>query len=74
MEAREASLAERDTLQMTFTPPADVERLTGFNDLDEDGLRRFIDERGLAMDYGDIAFCQEYFKGEERLRPMAEIE
>ena len=73
VEAREASLAERDTLQMTFTPPADVERLTGFNDLDEDGLRRFIDERGLAMDYGDIAFCQEYFKGECRVPTIAEI-
>ena len=73
VEAREASLAPRDTLKMTFTPPADVERLQGFNDLDDAGLNRFIDDRGLAMDFDDIKFCQDYFKGEGRVPTITEI-
>ena len=73
VEAREASLAPRDTLKMTFTPPADVERLQGFNDLDDAGLNRFIDDRGLAMDFDDIKFCRDYFKGEGRVPTITEI-
>ncbi|MGI6590205.1 MAG: phosphoribosylformylglycinamidine synthase [Eggerthellaceae bacterium] len=73
VEAREASLAERETLKMVFQSPANVERLEGFNNLDADGLARFIEERGLAMDFDDIKFCQDYFKGEGRVPTITEI-
>ena len=73
VEAREASLEERDTLQMSYAAPAPVATLTGFCGLDEAGLRAFIDEKGLAMDYGDIKFCQEYFAGERRDPTITEI-
>ena len=33
----------------------------------------FIREYGLAMDEGDIAFCQEYFKSEHRAPTLTEI-
>ena len=66
VEAREASLDTRDTLQMTYAVPEAVATLTGFNELDEAGLKAFIDEKGLAMDYGDIKFCQDYFRSEQR--------
>ena len=46
----------------------------GFNELDdEDALRRFLEERGLAMDLADLKFCQEYFKSENREPTITEI-
>ena len=73
VEAREASLDTRDTLQMTYAVPEAVATLTGFNELDEAGLKAFIDEKGLAMDYGDIKFCQDYFRSEQRDPTITEI-
>ena len=45
----------------------------GFNQLDEAGLAKFIEEKGLAMDLGDIKFCQEYFRTEQRDPTITEI-
>ena len=73
VEAREASLDTRDTLQMTYAVPEAVATLTGFNELDEAGLKAFIGEKGLAMDYGDIKFCQDYFRSEQRDPTITEI-
>ena len=69
VEAREASLAERDTLVQTVEEPEPVERLDDFLGLDEAGLAAFIEERGLAMDLADITFCQQYFRDEEQRVP-----
>ena len=62
VEAREASLETRATLKMEYPVPAAVAVLEGFNELDEAGLADFIREKGLAMDLGDIKFCQSYFR------------
>ena len=35
--------------------------------------KKFIDEKGLAMDLGDIKFCQEYFRSEHRDPTITEI-
>ena len=50
MEAREASLETKATLRMEYPVPTAVATLEGFNELDEEGLKKFIDEKGLAMD------------------------
>ena len=73
VEAREASLETRDTLHMDVAKPEPVEVVAGFRELDEDGLRAFIAERGLAMDLADIAFCQQYFRDEGRDPTITEI-
>ena len=73
MEAREASLDTKATLKMEYPIPTEVEVLDGFNKLDEAGLKKFIDEKGLAMDLGDIKFCQEYFRSEKRDPTITEI-
>ena len=73
VEAREASLDTRATLKMEYPIPTEVEVLDGFNELDEAGLKKFIDEKGLAMDLGDIKFCQEYFRTEQRDPTITEI-
>ena len=73
VEAREASLDTRATLKMKYPVPTEVEVLDGFNELNEAGLKKFIDEKGLAMDLGDIKFCQEYFRSEKRDPTITEI-
>ena len=73
VEAREASLAPRETLKMSVATPAPVEVLDSFLELDEAGLAAFIANRSLAMDLADIKFCQEYFAGEKRNPTITEI-
>ena len=73
VEAREASLAEKATLKTDYAIPTTVETLEGFTALDEAGLADFVKHYGLAMDEGDIAFCQEYFKSERRDPTITEI-
>ena len=58
VEAREASLDKAETLEIPYSIPTEVKTLDGFTDLDREGLERFVDEYGLAMDADDIAFCQ----------------
>ena len=73
VEAREASLAQVETLQMEYTVPETVETLDGFIDLDAKGLADFVARYALAMDTDDIAFCQQYFKSEKRNPTITEI-
>ncbi len=73
VEAREAAIEKPDTLAIKYDIPTEVAVLDGFNDLDEDGLKKFIADNGLAMDFGDIAFVQDYFKGEKRNPTITEI-
>ena len=73
VEAREASLEERETLASRIAEPEPVEVLEDFLTLNEDQLKAFIAERGLAMDLADIKFCQEYFAGEGRVPTITEI-
>ena len=73
VEAREASLAEKATLKTDYAIPTTVETLEGFTALDATGLADFVKRYGLAMDEGDIAFCQSYFKSEHRDPTITEI-
>ncbi|MEG2688576.1 MAG: AIR synthase-related protein, partial [Clostridia bacterium] len=41
--------------------------------LDDAGLSKFVKKFGLAMDESDIAFCQNYFKSENREPTITEI-
>jgi len=73
VEAREASLETFDTLKTEYEIPTEVAVLDGFNELDEDGLREFLADYGLAMDLADLKFCQDYFKSEDRNPTITEI-
>lgn len=57
------------TIKQNYAKPDPVAVLDGFNDLDREGLDEFIKQYGLAMDLDDIAFCQQYFKNEEKRCP-----
>lgn len=73
VEAREASLDVPETLKTEFAVPETVETLVGFRSLNRDRLKKFIRDYGLAMDIGDIEFCQNYFKSEGRDPSITEI-
>ena len=73
VEAREASLEEKETLKVEYDIPTEVATLDGFIELDEDGLADFVKSYGLAMDLDDIKFCQAYFKTEGRNPTITEI-
>ena len=73
VESREASLAPVDTLKIQYDIPETVATLEGFNALDDAGLEQFIAKNGLAMDFGDIKCCQDYFRSENREPTITEI-
>ncbi len=73
VESREASLDTVETLDTNYEIPTTVETLDGFINLDENGLHNFVDKLGLAMDYDDIRFCQDYFRREHRNPTITEI-
>ncbi len=69
VESREASLDTVETLDTNYEIPTTVETLEGFTNLNEKGLHAFVDHFGLAMDYDDIKFCQDYFRNKEHRDP-----
>ena len=73
VEAREASLDKPQTLHIKYDIPTEVKTLDGFTKLDREGLEAFVNEYSLAMDADDIAFCQDYFKSENRDPTITEI-
>ena len=73
VESQEAVLEEYETLSTVYEEPKDVEIIDGFTNLNEDELAEFIKKYSLAMDLGDIKFCQKYFIDEKRNPTLTEI-
>ena len=73
VESRIASMELPETLALSYALPSGVDTLSGFLQLDADGLKRFVRSYGLAMDEDDIAFCQSYFREEGRDPTITEI-
>lgn len=69
VDSREASLEKPETLKMETEIPTAVEILDGFIDLNEDGLKSFVSDKGLAMTLGDLQHVQKYFKDTEKRNP-----
>ena len=69
VEAREASLTKPESLVLQAPIPEDVAVLAGFNELDPVGLSQLTTEMGLAMSEADLAFCQTYFRDNEKRNP-----
>ena len=73
VECREADLAKPETLVMQYEIPEKVATVEGFLELDRAGLEAMAKNLGLAMDAGDLEFCQGYFKTEGRNPTITEI-
>ena len=69
VESRLASMEKPDTLADNLEEPADVMIVDGFIDMNDKELDQMIADLGLAMDYDDIKFCQDYFKNTEKRNP-----
>ena len=69
VESCEASLETFKTLDTKYDIPTTVEELEGFIMLNDAGLNAFIEKFGLAMDFDDIKFCQDYFRNTEKRNP-----
>ncbi len=73
VEAREANLDKPETLKMQYNIPTTVATVEGFIDFDDAQLEEFMSAQGLAMDFDDIKFCQQYFISENRNPTITEI-
>ena len=73
VEAREASFEKPETLKMKYTIPTTVKTVEGFIGFDDTQLKEFMADNGLAMDFDDIKFCQDYFVKEQRDPTITEI-
>ena len=69
VDSREASLDKPKSLEMETIAPKDVMILEGFIDRDRDGIARFREEFGFAMNIDDLVFCRDYFRDEEKRNP-----
>ncbi|NLF94458.1 MAG: phosphoribosylformylglycinamidine synthase [Oligosphaeraceae bacterium] len=69
VESREASMAIPETLETSSDIPADIGTLAGFLTLTTEELATLRREMGMAMSSADLAFCQQYFRDQERREP-----
>ncbi len=69
VDSREAAWEKPSTLDMQYKVPEDVAIISGFTHMDETSLAKLWKEMGLAMSVADLAFCQKYFKEEEKRDP-----
>ncbi len=73
VESREAAMEKPETLEIPYEIPTEVATLTGFINLDREGLCSFVSDYSLAMDIDDITLCQNYFIEEGRDPTITEI-
>ena len=73
VESRLAALEKPATLAVQYDIPTEVETVEGFCGWSDAQLAAFLAEKGLAMDAGDIACCQAYFRQEGRDPSITEI-
>lgn len=62
-----------ETLEMTGENPNDIPVVKGFISFDDEALESYRNKMGLAMDFADIRFLQDYFKSENRDPTETEI-
>ena len=66
VESRLASLEKPESLEMKADVPPDVARVKGFIGWNKEELKAYYGTMGFAMSMEDLAFCQEYFRDEEK--------
>lgn len=69
VESREAAMEKPEQLSPVLPPPEPVETLAGFIHMEDCALEALTKTMGLAMSAEDVAFCQLYFREEEKRDP-----
>ncbi|MBR6012283.1 MAG: phosphoribosylformylglycinamidine synthase [Selenomonadaceae bacterium] len=73
IESREAKFDLPKTLKLSAEIPADVEIISDFNNFSDEDLKKFLSERGFAMSFDDLKFCQKYFREKNRPPTITEL-
>ncbi|MCQ2610345.1 MAG: phosphoribosylformylglycinamidine synthase [Treponema sp.] len=73
VDSRLASAEIPETLELATDDPADIPVVEGFIHFKKTELEEYLVKMGLAMDYADIKFLQDYFKKENRDPTETEI-
>lgn len=73
VDSRLASKEIPETLEMKTESPNDIPIVEGFIKFKKTELESYLTQMGLAMDYADIKFLQDYFKKENRDPTETEI-
>ncbi len=69
LESREAALEKPQSLEAPQVVPENVKELRAFTLRSDEELVKLMDNMGLAMNFEDLKFCQEYFKETEKRNP-----
>ena len=73
VDSRLASGSRPETLKIKTEEPKDIETVTGFISLDEEGRESLRARLGLAMDGADVKWMQDYFISKHRDPTITEI-
>ena len=73
VDSRIASSEVPETLELKTDAPSDIPTVDGFIKFKKTELEEYLTKMGLAMDYADIKFLQDYFKNEGRDPTETEI-
>lgn len=73
VDSKESSLEKKSAIRVDQPEPKDVEIINGFIHMDDEALKEFLTERGLALNIGDIVLIRDYFKNEGRNPTITEI-
>lgn len=66
VDSRLTDDSKPETLKMQIKNPDDIPIVSGFIRMDDAALESYREKMGLAMDFADIKFLQDYFKSENR--------
>jgi len=69
IESREADLAKPETLRVDYPYPDDVKIIRGFISMDDEELKKLLQDLGFAMSFEDLRYCREYFLNKEKRDP-----
>ena len=69
VDSQLAGTEKPETLEMDTSEPADVPRIEGFTDMDEEALEKFREEMGFAMSRDDLLHIHKYYKDDEKRQP-----
>lgn len=69
VDSREAKLKKPEKLELDYKLPEKVEKINGFIEADEEGLKDILSNLGLAMSMADLGHTQRYFRDQEKRNP-----
>jgi phosphoribosylformylglycinamidine synthase len=69
VDSRQADMEKPKDLQQNFIEPDKVSIVESFTDMNDENLKEFLTDNGLAMSFYDLKFCRDYFSETEKRNP-----